>query len=137
MAVEIGWVLIENCVSARFDGILWQIHLAGSLVRQASLMMVILGILAMAHITLQDPVVFAAVEDWLKVVAPHLVLTGCIEAMKTALSSGHPVVALACKRCSRQHLDQSRVCQLEGILHTCVLAVATSGISYHKSKVTL
>ena len=38
-------------------------------------------------------------------VVPHLVLTGCIEAMKIALSSGHPVVALACKRCSRQYLD--------------------------------
>ena len=37
--------------------------------------------------------------------APHLVLTGCIEAMKTALSSGHHVVALAYKRCIRKHLD--------------------------------
>ena len=54
---------------------------------------------------LQDPIVFAEVEDWLKVVAPHLVLTGCMEAMKTVLSSCGPLVALALKRCSRQHLD--------------------------------
>ena len=38
-------------------------------------------------------------------VVPHLALTGFMEAMKTALSFRHPVVALACKRCSRQHLD--------------------------------
>ena len=38
----------------------------------------------------------------MKVVAPNLVLTGCIEAIKTALSSAHPVVAL---RFSRQYLD--------------------------------
>ena len=44
---------------------------------------------------LQDPIVFAAVEDWLKVVAPHLVLTGCMEAMETVLSSCGPLVALA------------------------------------------
>ena len=54
---------------------------------------------------LQDPVIFSAVDDWLKAVAPHLVLTGYIEAMKTALSSGHPVVALACKKCRKQQLD--------------------------------
>ena len=54
---------------------------------------------------LQDPIVFATVEDWLQVVAPHLVLTDCMEAMKTAMSSGRPVVALAYKRCGRQHLE--------------------------------
>ena len=54
---------------------------------------------------MQYPIVFTAVEDWLKVVAPYLVLAGCIEVMKTALSYGHPVVALACKRYSRQYLE--------------------------------
>ena len=44
---------------------------------------------------LQNPVVFAAVEDWLKVVVPHLALTGCIETMRTSLSCGHTGVALA------------------------------------------
>ena len=53
----------------------------------------------------QDAVVFDAVEDWLKIVTPHLVLADCVEAMKTSLSSDHPVVALAYKGCSRQHLD--------------------------------
>ena len=38
-------------------------------------------------------------------VGPHLVLTGCIEAIKIALSSGCPMVAMACKRCSRKYLD--------------------------------
>ena len=28
---------------------------------------------------LKDPVGFAAVEDWLQVVAPHLLLTGCLK----------------------------------------------------------
>ena len=46
-------------------------------------------------------VFFASVKDWLQAVAPHLVLTGFIEIIKTALSSSHPVVTLACKRCSR------------------------------------
>ena len=38
-------------------------------------------------------------------VVPHLILTGGIEVMKTSLYYNHPVVALACKRCSRQYLD--------------------------------
>ena len=54
---------------------------------------------------LQNPVVFSAIEDWLKVVASHLVLADCIDAIKAALSSRHSEVALACKRCSRQHLN--------------------------------
>ena len=56
-------------------------------------------------LALQDLAVLDAIEDWLEVVAPQLVLTGYIEAMKTALSSGRPVVVLACKRYSKQHLD--------------------------------
>ena len=55
---------------------------------------------------MQDPIVFDAEKDWLQEVAPHLVLTNCMEAMKIALSSGYPVVALACKKSSRQYLDQ-------------------------------
>ena len=55
---------------------------------------------------LQNPVVFSAVKDWLQMVALHLVLTDCIEAMKTAFSYCCPVVALACKSRSSQHLDQ-------------------------------
>ena len=59
---------------------------------------------------LQDYIVIfiAVIENWLKVMMPQLVLTGCIEAMKTALSSGNPVVILTCKRCSRQHLDDEK-----------------------------
>ena len=67
-------------------------------------------------------------------VVPQLVLVGCIEAMKTTLSSGCPMVAVACKRHRRQHLESIPT---RFIIHTCVLAVATSGISHHKSKVTL
>ena len=40
-------------------------------------------------------------------VVPHLVLMGCIQAIKTALSSGHAVVVLACKIYSRQYLDHA------------------------------
>ena len=54
---------------------------------------------------LQDPVISAAIVDWLKVLGPHLVLADCIEAMKSCLSSSHPLVVLACERCSRQYLD--------------------------------
>ena len=36
---------------------------------------------------------------------PHLVLTGCIEAMKTALFYSYLVVAVAYKRYNRQYLD--------------------------------
>ena len=42
---------------------------------------------------MQDLVVLGADEGWLKVVIPHLVLVGYVEAKKIALSSGHPVVA--------------------------------------------
>ena len=54
---------------------------------------------------LHDSVVYRAVEDWLKVVAPCLVLTDCIQAMQVSLSYSCLVVDLACKRCNRQHLD--------------------------------
>ena len=55
--------------------------------------------------TLQDPLYFATIEDRLEMVASHLVLEDCVEAISTELSSGCPIVALACKICSRQHLD--------------------------------
>ena len=71
-------------------------------------------------------------------VAPHLVLTGYIKAMKTAFSSGHPVVALACTRgAAGNTYDHRDNIHTRGILHICVLAVATSGILHHKSKVTV
>ena len=75
-------------------------------------------------------------KECLQVLAPHLVLTGCIEVMKTALSSGYPVVALASKR-SAGNTWTIESMPTGGILHTCVLAVATSGMLHHKSKVTL
>ena len=46
---------------------------------------------------LKDPVVFSAIEDLLKVIVPYSVLIDWFEAMKTALSSSHLVVALDCK----------------------------------------
>ena len=49
--------------------------------------------------------------------ARYLVLTGCIEAMKTALSSGSEVVTLACKRCSRQYLDHGECANLRHAVH--------------------
>ena len=74
----------------------------------------------------------AAVEDWLQVVAPnlilieasgckwwHLILIGCIEAIKIYLSSGHPVIALACKRYSRKHLDYREYANLRHTTHFC------------------
>ena len=66
-----------------------------------------------------DHIVFVAFDDWLKVVAPHLVLAGCIEAMKTALSSYHTMVALAYKRCSRQHLDSVYYAYQRHNTHLC------------------
>ena len=54
---------------------------------------------------LQDHIAFGAVKEWLQVVVPHLVLIDCIEAIKSPLSFSHPIVALACKRCSKQDLD--------------------------------
>ena len=69
--------------------------------------------------TLQDLVVFAAMKDCLQMVVPHLVLTDCMGAIKTALSSGHPVVALACKRCSRQHLDHGEYANQRHTTHLC------------------
>ena len=60
---------------------------------------------------------------------PHLVLAICIEAMKIALSSGCPVVALL----ARGTADNSWTIEsmpTRGILHTYVLLVATSGISH-------
>ena len=38
-------------------------------------------------------------------VAPFLMLEDCFEAMKSSLSSGRPMVALARKRCNGQYLD--------------------------------
>ena len=73
-------------------------------------------------------------------VAPHLVLTGCIKIMKTTLSSGHPVAIWWLLWLSRGALGNNRTIKsmpTGGILHTCMLAVATSEISHHKSEVAL
>ena len=61
---------------------------------QASLMILILGIMAMCLCMLHDPVIFSTIEDWVKIVAPHLLLVEYIEAMKKSLSSGYTVIAL-------------------------------------------
>ena len=53
----------------------------------------------------------------MQVVAPHLVLIGCIEVIKTDLSSGKSVVALTCKRCSRQHLDHEEYAHQRNTIH--------------------
>ena len=82
------------------------------------------------------PFCFAAVEDCLKVEAPHLVLADYVEAMKVSLFSGHPVVALAFKRFRSNNWPMESM-PTEGILHTFMLAVAISGISHHNSKVSL
>ena len=52
-------------------------------------------------------------------VAPHLVLADYTEVMKTALSSGHPMVALACKRCSRQYLDSEQYANWRHTKYLC------------------
>ena len=80
-------------------------------------MMLILGILAAGH--MHGPVIFGADKDWLLVVAPYLVMIDCVEAMKIALSSGCPVVALACKRCSKQHLDLGKCAKWRHATHFC------------------
>ena len=56
-------------------------------------------------IALQDPSVFGAVEDRLKVVVFNLFLTDCFEAMNSFLSFDHPVAALAYNRRSKQYFD--------------------------------
>ena len=38
-------------------------------------------------------------------VEPYLVLADFIVAMKSSLFFGHPMVAMGCNRCSRQHLN--------------------------------
>ena len=79
---------------------------------------------------LQDPIVFSATEDLSKVVAPHLVLANCIEALKSALSSSHPMVALTHKGAVGSTWTMESMPRI-GTLHTCILAVATSGMSQH------
>ena len=73
-------------------------------------------------------------------VAPHLVLTGHIEVMKTALSSGFPVASLACKSYSRQYLDHKKYANWRHTIHLCAGCGykwdVTSEISHHKSKTT-
>ena len=62
--------------------------------RQARLMILILGIMAMCLCMLHNPVVFSTIEDWVKIVALHLVLAEYVEAMKKSLSSGCTVLDL-------------------------------------------
>ena len=87
--------------------------------RQASLMKVNLGILAVGHVYCRILLFCTAVKDWLQNAAPHLVLAGFIEAMKTALSSGRPVVALDCKRCSSQYLSHGWYANWRHATHLC------------------
>ena len=68
---------------------------------------------------LQDPIGFTALENWLQMVAPHLVLTGSMEAVKIALSSGFPVVSLDCKRYGRQYLDHRDNANWRHAIHFC------------------
>ena len=82
-------------------------------------MKVTLGILAVGLVYCRILLFFSTVEDWLQVVAPHLVLTGCIEAMETVLYSSHPVVALDCKRCSRQYLDHGEYVYQRHTIYLC------------------
>ena len=85
---------------------------------------------------MQDLDVFSTIEDWLQVVALHLILTSCIEAMKIALYLSHPKVALLTRGAAG--ITWTMDIMLTGsILYTCVLAVATSRVLHHKSKVTL
>ena len=51
--------------------------------------------------------------------APHLFLAGCIEVFKTELFSGRPMDALACKRCSKQHLDSGKYANQRHTIHFC------------------
>ena len=68
-------------------------------------------------------------------VVPHLVLAGYIEAMRTALSSNHPVFAWLAIVAAGNTLAIDSM-PPGGILYTFVLAVAISGMLQHKSKVT-
>ena len=51
---------------------------------------------------------------------PHLFLTDCVEAIKSSLSSGNPMVALACRRCSRQYLDLVDYSNQRDSTHLCI-----------------
>ena len=64
-----------------------------------------IGDLSSVICILYDPVGFATIEDWLKVVVPHLALAGCIKAMKPAFSPGCIVFALAFKKCTMQYFE--------------------------------
>ena len=86
------------------------------------------------QLAMQNLVFYAANENHLKVVVPHLEPAGFIQAMKTDLSSSYPMVALAHKRCSTWNKGSMPT---GAILYIYVLAVATSGILHHKSKVIL
>ena len=69
-------------------------------------------------------------------VAPHLALGGYIKVIKTDLSSTHPVVSIASRGVANNTWVMESM-QTRSILYTCVLSVATSGMSHHKSKVIL
>ena len=79
--------------------------------------MQIIGYCGSGACSLIDPVVFSAVKDLLKVVEPHLDLTDYVEALKTPLSFGYLVVALACKRYSRKHLNLQEYANWRDTIH--------------------
>ena len=51
--------------------------------------------------------------------ASFFILADCIEAMKSYLSSGHPVVTLAYQRYSRQHLDSRKYANQRHTIYLC------------------
>ena len=79
--------------------------------------MMLLGEFSRRLHALQDPVALGAVKDWPKVVVPYLVLADCIEAIKFSLSYGHSLVALACKRYSKQYLNLGDYANLRHTTH--------------------
>ena len=74
-----------------------------------------------------DPIVFCAVENWLKVVAPHLVLTNYIEAINSSLSSSHLLFAQLARDAAGNTWTLESMPN-RGILYIRVLAVAINAM---------
>ena len=60
----------------------------------------------MATHAMDDPECARVMTDWIRVMAPHLTLSHCVDAAVQALQAGRSLSPLSCRKCKKLHLDE-------------------------------
>ena len=104
IVAKVGWIFAQNCVTSRFAEFSSRYTQQAAWWGRLALWCWYWGFKQWATWTVAS-YCFCCCWGLVESSGNQLVLAGFIEAARIALSSGFPVVALACKRWSRQYLD--------------------------------